>query len=103
MKIQLRKLGRFAMPTPLTRRKDSDDRYFIEKFAAEYKRPITGLVRAAQTRLPTYPSPGNIRELENVIGNALSECEQMKQLLDLQVAALKAAANALIRAFPLRQ
>ena len=42
----------------------------IEKFSAEYKKPIAGLVRRAQTRLATYPWPGNIRELENVLGNA---------------------------------
>ncbi len=46
------------------------ERYFIEKFYAEYKKPIAGLVRRAQTRLATYPWPGNVRELENVIGNA---------------------------------
>ena len=46
------------------------ERYFIEKFSAEYNKPIAGLVRRAQTRLATYPWPGNVRELENVIGNA---------------------------------
>jgi DNA-binding NtrC family response regulator len=61
-----------ALPSLANRREDLPllERYFIEKFAAEYKRPISGLVRRAQTRLATYPWPGNIRELENVIGNA---------------------------------
>ncbi len=61
-----------TLPTLANRREDLPllERYFIEKFAAEYKRPITGLARRAQTRLATYPWPGNIRELENVIGNA---------------------------------
>ncbi|MGD0506175.1 MAG: sigma-54 dependent transcriptional regulator [Terriglobales bacterium] len=61
-----------TLPTLANRREDLPllERYFIEKFAAEYKRPITGLVRRAQTRLAAYPWPGNIRELENVIGNA---------------------------------
>ena len=61
-----------ALPTLANRREDLPllERYFIEKFAAEYKKPITGLVRRAQTRLATYPWPGNVRELENVIGNA---------------------------------
>ena len=45
-------------------------RYFIEKFATEYKRPIAGLTRRAQARIAAYEWPGNIRELENVIGNA---------------------------------
>jgi DNA-binding NtrC family response regulator len=61
-----------TLPKLANRREDLPllERYFIEKFAAEYKKPIAGLVRRAQTRLATYPWPGNIRELENVIGNA---------------------------------
>ncbi|HEY4784218.1 MAG TPA: sigma-54 dependent transcriptional regulator, partial [Chthoniobacterales bacterium] len=45
-------------------------RYFVEKFALEYQKPIAGLTRRAQGRMATYSWPGNIRELENVIGNA---------------------------------
>jgi len=45
-------------------------RYFVERFAAEYKKPIAGLTRRAQGVIATYPWPGNVRELENVIGNA---------------------------------
>jgi len=44
-------------------------RHFIEKFAGEYSRPIAGLTRRAQSRMAVYSWPGNIRELENVIGN----------------------------------
>jgi transcriptional regulator with PAS, ATPase and Fis domain len=60
------------LPPLATRREDLPllERYFIEKFSAEYKKPIVGLVRRAQTRLATYPWPGNVRELEHVIGNA---------------------------------
>jgi DNA-binding NtrC family response regulator len=46
------------------------ERYFLEKFAAEYRKPLSGMTRRAQTRLANYTWPGNIRELENVIGNA---------------------------------
>jgi DNA-binding NtrC family response regulator len=46
------------------------ERYFIEKFATEYNKPLAGLTRRAQTQLATSPWPGNVRELENVIGNA---------------------------------
>ncbi len=45
-------------------------RFFVQKFAAEYKKQISGITRRAQTRMACYPWPGNIRELENVIGNA---------------------------------
>jgi len=46
------------------------ERYFLEKFAAEYKKPVSGMTRRAQTRMAMYSWPGNVRELENVIGNA---------------------------------
>jgi transcriptional regulator with PAS, ATPase and Fis domain len=61
-----------ALPALINRREDMPllERYFIEKFAEEYKKPIAGLTRRAQGRMATYPWPGNIRELENVIGNA---------------------------------
>lgn len=60
------------VPVLASRREDLPllERYFIEKFAREYNKPIAGLVRRAQTRLAAYPWPGNVRELENVIGNA---------------------------------
>ena len=61
-----------TLPSLANRREDLPllERYFVEKFAAEYKKPIAGLARRAQTRLSAYPWPGNIRELESVIGNA---------------------------------
>jgi DNA-binding NtrC family response regulator len=61
-----------SLPVLASRREDLPllERYFIEKFSAEYDKPIAGLVRRAQTRLAAYPWPGNVRELENVIGNA---------------------------------
>jgi DNA-binding NtrC family response regulator len=46
------------------------ERYFLEKFAAEYNKPVSGMTRRAQTRLAMYSWPGNVRELENIIGNA---------------------------------
>jgi DNA-binding NtrC family response regulator len=45
-------------------------RFFVDKFARQYERPIAGITRRAQGRLTTYHWPGNVRELENVIGNA---------------------------------
>jgi len=61
-----------ALPSLASRREDLPllQRYFVQKFASEYKKPISGLTRRAQSRMATYPWPGNIRELENVIGNA---------------------------------
>jgi len=61
-----------AVPTLANRREDLPllERHFVQKFAAEYRKPISGLTRRAQSRMATYSWPGNIRELENVIGNA---------------------------------
>lgn len=61
-----------ALPPLASRREDLPllERYFVEQFAAEYKKPISGLTRRAQSLMATYPWPGNIRELENVVGNA---------------------------------
>ena len=61
-----------GLPTLANRREDLPllERYFVEKFAREYKKPVAGLTRRAQSRMATYPWPGNVRELENVIGNA---------------------------------
>jgi DNA-binding NtrC family response regulator len=61
-----------ALPRLMDRREDLPllERHFLERFAAEYKKPMAGITRRAQTRMSIYSWPGNIRELENVIGNA---------------------------------
>src|SRR3984885_184472 len=61
-----------SLPRLMDRREDLPllERYFLERFAAEYKKPLAGITRRAQTRMAIYSWPGNIRELENVIGNA---------------------------------
>jgi DNA-binding NtrC family response regulator len=45
-------------------------RHFVERFAAQYKKPISGITRRAQALMGRYHWPGNVRELENVIGSA---------------------------------
>jgi len=62
-----------ALPSLASRREDLPllQRYFIEKFAADYKKPIAGITRRTQTRMAAYPWPGNIRELENAIERAM--------------------------------
>jgi DNA-binding NtrC family response regulator len=66
-----------TLPSLANRREDLPllQRFFIEKCAADYNKPIAGLTRRAQTRMAAYPWPGNIRELENVIGNACMMAE----------------------------
>jgi len=61
-----------ALPTLIDRREDLPllERHFVKKYSLEYNKQISGLTRRAQARMAVYSWPGNIRELENVIGNA---------------------------------
>src|SRR5579872_5804825 len=60
------------VPALAERREDLPmlQRHFLKIFAAQYKKPLAGLTRRAQTLLARYSWPGNVRELENVIGLA---------------------------------
>jgi DNA-binding NtrC family response regulator len=58
---------------PLNRRKEDLpllERYFVEHYAAEYKKKLRGISRKAQIILSRYFWPGNVRELENVLAHA---------------------------------
>jgi two-component system, NtrC family, response regulator HydG len=58
---------------PLSRRMEDLpllERYFLEKYARDYRKEVLGLTRRAQARMSSYAWPGNVRELENVISNA---------------------------------
>jgi DNA-binding NtrC family response regulator len=60
------------VPSLAERREDLPilQRHFLKHFAAQYKKPMAGLTRRAQTVLTRYSWPGNVRELENVVGHA---------------------------------
>jgi len=60
------------LPALVERKEDLPlcERLFVEKVAAEYVKNISGCSRRALNVLSRYYWPGNIRELENVIGNA---------------------------------
>jgi len=45
------------------------ERYFLERFAAQYGKPVQRLTRRAEALLASYSWPGNVRELANVLGN----------------------------------
>ncbi len=45
-------------------------RYFLEKFSKQYEKPVHGMSRRAQAVLWRHSWPGNVREMENVLGNA---------------------------------
>jgi DNA-binding NtrC family response regulator len=65
-------------------------RHFLQHFSAEFKKPISGLTRRAQAALAQYSWPGNIRELQNVIGHACmmieSEFIDIRDLPDTVIA-----------------
>jgi DNA-binding NtrC family response regulator len=60
------------VPSLAERREDLPmlQRHFLKAFSTQYKKPLAGLTRRAQTLLGRYSWPGNVRELENVIGHA---------------------------------
>ena len=45
-------------------------RYFLEKFNEHYGKKVNGISRRAQQLMLRYPWPGNVREMENVMGKA---------------------------------
>ena len=49
--------------------------HFLAQFAREYNKPVRGLTRRSQALLSRHSWPGNIRELENVLGNACMMAE----------------------------
>ena len=60
------------LPRLADRREDLPllERHFLDRFAARYRKPTLNLSRRAQAVISRYAWPGNIRELENVIGYA---------------------------------
>ncbi|HXM46164.1 MAG TPA: sigma-54 dependent transcriptional regulator [Bryobacteraceae bacterium] len=60
------------------------ERFFIRKFAAQYKKPVESLTPRAQILLARHSWPGNVRELENVIGHAcMLACGEVVDVADL--------------------
>jgi DNA-binding NtrC family response regulator len=58
---------------PLVERKEDLpllERHFVEKFAQSYGKRIHGISRRAQAVLARHGWPGNVREMENVLGHA---------------------------------
>ena len=63
----------FEMPPLRERREDIPllASYFVSKYAAKFKRKVTGLSREARDCLTVYDWPGNVRELENAVERAV--------------------------------
>ncbi|MFB3922205.1 MAG: sigma-54-dependent transcriptional regulator [Terriglobia bacterium] len=72
------------LPSLLERKEDLPllEEFFLERFAAQYNKPVAKLSRRAHGVLARYPWPGNVRELENVIGHACMMAES--NLIDIK-------------------
>ena len=66
---------------------------FLERFAAQLARPITGFEPAAERALVAYAWPGNVRELINVVERAVLLCETRRIRLSDMPAAIAIAAD----------
>lgn len=49
--------------------------FFLGRFAQRYCKPVDAIAPEAMKMLLNHPWPGNVRELENVIHNAVLQCE----------------------------
>jgi transcriptional regulator with GAF, ATPase, and Fis domain len=63
----------FEMPSLRERREDIAllASYFASRYAARFKRKVTGIAPEARELLTSYDWPGNVRELENAIERAV--------------------------------
>jgi transcriptional regulator with PAS, ATPase and Fis domain len=74
------------LPTLAERKEDLPllQRHFLDQFSMQLQRSVKGLTRRAQAVLSRYFWPGNIRELQNVIGHAcMMTADDMIDIPDL--------------------
>ena len=73
------RLNVFPIPAPPLRERKDDIRmlveYFIARYAHKVGKKISGIEKKTLDLLQSYPWPGNIRELQNVIERSVILCE----------------------------
>jgi DNA-binding NtrC family response regulator len=73
------RLNVFPVMIPSLRQRTGDiaplARHFIERFAAEENKPVSGLTPQAAQLLEKFNWPGNVRQLENTIFRAVVLCD----------------------------
>ncbi len=69
------RLNQFPIPLPPLRDRMEDlpllSQYFLEKSCLEYSRPLVGFSSEVMEKMFDYAWPGNIRELENMVAQAV--------------------------------
>ncbi|MCL5965828.1 MAG: sigma-54 dependent transcriptional regulator [Deltaproteobacteria bacterium] len=63
---------------PLRERRDDIlplARFFLNRYAVEFKKKVTGFAPGAIEKMKGYPWPGNVRELQNVTERAVLLCD----------------------------
>ncbi len=69
----------FPVEVPALRERTEDIRllveYFIDRFASKMGKNVRTIQRRTMDRLQSYPWPGNIRELQNVIERSMIVCD----------------------------
>jgi len=76
----------FPVEMPPLRERTEDIRllveYFIDRYASKMGKTIRRIQRKTMDRLQSYPWPGNIRELQNVIERSMIICESEEFSVD---------------------
>src|SRR5262249_45143154 len=74
------RLNVFPLEMPSLRERPEDiallTEYFIQRYAQKLGKTISGIRKKTLDQFRTYPWPGNIRELQNVIERSLILCER---------------------------
>jgi transcriptional regulator with GAF, ATPase, and Fis domain len=80
------RLNVFPIEMPPLRKRREDIpllvEYFIDRYAVKAGKKIRGINRATMEQLKSYPWPGNIRELQNVIERSVIVCETENLTVD---------------------
>ncbi len=81
------RLNRASIHLPPLRERDNDvlllANYFIKTANLTYKKNITGILDSVKEKLLSYSFPGNIRELENKIFNAVAKTKDDTSIIEM--------------------
>jgi DNA-binding NtrC family response regulator len=76
----------FPVEMPALRERAEDIRllveYFIDRYASKMGKKVQRIQRKTMDRLQSYPWPGNIRELQNVIERSMIICDSDEFTVD---------------------